>query len=282
MKLIVDNLAGFCMGVRNAVEKVTTELEKQPLIYIHGDIIHNPQTISILKKKGLISYKDFNEVPAKSCVAIRTHGIPYNEYVSIKNHASSIVNLCCSRVTKIQSIIKKAGLTNSHVIICGYHDHPEVKSLQSYASNGVTVIKHPDEIDLVPLTDKLLLISQTTFDEELFYKISDAAKIKFGNRIDIINTICRATHDRQKNLISLLTKNQVTKLIVIGGRQSSNTKRLADIGKSRKIATYHIEELAEFDLNTVVTDDTIVVTAGASTPDYIINEVINALNELQK
>ena len=198
----------------------------------------------------------------------------------MKNHASSIVNLCCSRVTRIQSIIKKAGLTNSHVIICGYHDHPEVISLQSYASNGVTVIKDPNELDHISIKGKSLLISQTTFDEELFYRISDAAIKKFGNNIEIINTICRATHDRQKNLISLLTENRVTKLIVIGGRQSSNTKRLADIGKSREIDTFHIEELAEFNLNSIKPDDVIVVTAGASTPDFIIEDVIDTLSKL--
>ncbi|MDA3899271.1 MAG: 4-hydroxy-3-methylbut-2-enyl diphosphate reductase [Spirochaetes bacterium] len=278
MDLYIDTHAGFCMGVRNAIETVSRELaQRKSKIYIHGDIIHNPHVIETLNKKGLEQYTDLTEVPDGSCFAIRTHGIPYEEYRNLKQSAEKIVNLCCPRVTRIQSIIKKANLSENFIIICGYKDHPEVISLQSYAHNGFAVINSSEMINALPSADHYLVISQTTFDEELFNTIREVAEKKFNQKVTIMNTICSATHDRQKHLANLLSEKNITKLVVVGGKNSSNTKRLAEIGKSRDIVTFHIEQSSELPVKAFNESDYVAVTAGASTPDSMIEDVVNRL-----
>ena len=181
MKIEMARHSGFCMGVRNAVLKIVDELNSSDEnIFVYGPLIHNPQSIEVLRKRGLITINSLDEIKDKQ-VAIRTHGIPVSENREIRGKAARTINLTCSRVARVQSIIKKYSRDGYFTIIVGDKDHAEVIGLKSYAGSGVFVVSHKDDIGLIPLSEKYIVVSQTTHERAQFEDIVNAIKTSFSN-----------------------------------------------------------------------------------------------------
>lgn len=269
------------MGVRNAILRIISELNhSDDQILVIGPLIHNPQTISILQKRGLLTIKDGEDIQNRT-VAIRTHGIPINQLRDIKKQSRRFINLTCPRVAKVQGIIKKHSERGYFTLIIGDDDHAEVIGLKSYASSGVFVLSRPEEIQKIPVSDRYIVVSQTTFDKNVFSEIVDRIErdLKRDDLL-IFNTICNSTDNRQEDVREAICRG-IDALIVVGGKNSANTRRLSDIGKEAGVKTYHIEtedDLREDDFKGI---QYILVTAGASTPGWIINNVLEKLYDIK-
>lgn len=268
------------MGVRSAVLKIVKELnDSSDTIYVHGPIIHNPQTTTILEKRGLRTVHDEEPVAGKT-VAIRTHGIPREKLTKIRNESKRIINLTCPRVARVQAIINKHSRDGSFTIITGDEEHAEVIGLKSYARSGVMVISNADKIPPIPHAERYLVVSQTTFDRELFDAIIRRLREKLNDRLLIFDTICDSTRDRQHDVAAAIARG-IDVLVVVGGRNSANTRRLADLGRERGIRTFHVETAEELPTEGFRKNDHVFITAGASTPGWIINNVLEKLFSIQ-
>lgn len=267
--------SGFCMGVRNAILKIVDELNSSDEnIFVYGPLIHNPQSIEVLKKRGLITINSLDEIKDKQ-VAIRTHGIPVAESREIRGKAARTINLTCSRVAKVQSIIKKYSRDGFFTIIIGDNDHAEVIGLKSYAGSGVFVVSHREDIGLIPLAEKYIVVSQTTHERTHFEDMVNSIKTSFSN-VNVIDTICDSTRLRQDDVNEAIKKG-IDTLVVVGGKNSANTTRLAKIGVDNGVKTFHIETDDELKTADFKDSNYVLVTAGASTPGWIINNVLEKL-----
>jgi len=265
------------MGVKSAILKTVHELNKnEEDIFVYGPLIHNPQTMSVLNERGLKVIKELSSIKNKN-IAIRTHGIPIEETILIKEKAKNVLNLTCPRVAKVQSIIKKHTNLGYYTIIAGDHNHAEVVGLKSFAKESVTIVSQIDDIKKIPRKKKYIVVSQTTFEKSLFNEIVKELKQSFKkNELKVFDTICDSTRDRQQNVFDEIEKG-INTLVVVGGKNSANTTRLAMIGKYNKIKTIHIETESELKESYFTSSDNILVTAGASTPGWIINNVLEKL-----
>jgi 4-hydroxy-3-methylbut-2-enyl diphosphate reductase len=267
------------MGVRNAILRIVKEINASDGdIYVYGPLIHNPQTMEILDNRGLKTIKTLDDINGKD-LAIRTHGIPVDEYRLISGSANRIINLTCPRVARVQSIIKKFSRQGYFTIIAGDADHAEVTGLKSYAENGHHVISRMEDIESVPDSGKCLLVSQTTFDRSLFYNFVSPLKEKFPDLI-VIDTICDSTRDRLNDVTEGI-RNGIDTLVVVGGKNSANTKRLAQIGAENGIKTIHVETDEDIREKELSGSERLMVTAGASTPGWIINNVLERIYDLK-
>jgi len=266
------------MGVRKAVLRIVDEINSsEDEILVYGPLIHNPQTIRILDKRGVKTIYNLDTIKNKT-VAIRTHGIPLESLRKIKKQAGRYINLTCPRVARVQGIVKKYSDNGYYTIIIGDPDHAEVESIKSYASSGVTVIPSPDNIDFIQKADKYIVVAQTTLNKAVYSEIT-ALIDKSYNNVIFCNTICDSTHSRQDDVTSAIN-NGIDALVVVGGKNSANTNRLASIGRDNNIKTFHVEteeELVEDDFRDVAH---VLVTAGASTPGWVINNVLEKLFDI--
>ncbi|MFH0974742.1 MAG: 4-hydroxy-3-methylbut-2-enyl diphosphate reductase [Spirochaetota bacterium] len=279
MKIELAKHSGFCIGVRNAVTRIVEEINNcNEEIFIHGSLIHSPQTVSILEKRGLKIITD-NESIENKITAIRTHGTTKQQYTEIKKHAKKIINLTCPNVAYVHATVKKYSGKGYFVIILGDKNHSEVQGISSYASNGFFIVSNSDDIFKIPKADKYVLVCQTTLDIDFFNKISAILQKKLKN-IEIINTICAATNDRQNDLHQAV-KSGVDAIIVVGGKNSANTKRLAQIGLDNNIRTFHIETEDEINPDDFIGIEHIIVSAGASTPSWIVNNVLEKIYSIK-
>lgn len=267
------------MGVKNAILKIVDELNaSDEQILVYGPLIHNPQTIEVLKQRGLITINSLNEIKNRQ-IAIRTHGVPVDENRMIRDEASRTINLTCSRVARVQSIIKKYSKSGYYTIIIGDHDHAEVVGLKSYAESGVTVVSDKNDISGIPAGKKYIVVSQTTHERREFEQIVRIISDKFKDAL-IIDTICDSTRLRQDDVTEGIRKG-IDTLVVVGGKNSANTTRLAKIGTDNGIKTIHIETEDELRHDDFQDSSYILVTAGASTPGWIINNVLEKLYSIK-
>jgi (E)-4-hydroxy-3-methyl-but-2-enyl pyrophosphate reductase len=275
MKITIARTSGFCIGVEKAFQRIIEELDKPVRNQIYGELIHNPQVTELLTSRGLHTVHDIHRITADP-VIIRTHGVPRNELTDLKKISRSVVNLTCSRVSHVQGIIKKHAGLGYFAVILGDANHAEVKGLVSYASAGHMLISSPEEIPhTLDPSKQYIVVSQTTFDRNLFEQITGRLR-ELNSGILVFNTICNSTHNRQSEVQDLLSQG-VDLLVVIGGRHSSNTKRLADIGRTNNVRTLHIETADEIIPADIKKARHILVTAGASTPSWIVDEVLDVL-----
>lgn len=279
MKIELAKYSGFCFGVKNAivraVEKINTSDEA---ILVYGPLIHNPQTVEILENRGLKTINSLNDIDGKQ-VAVRTHGIPIEEVRFIKQRASKIINLTCPKVARVQSIIKTHSDNGCHTIIIGDANHAEIVGLKSFATSGVTIISSEDEPSVIPPADKYLLVAQTTIDKEFFDNMVKKLREKLTD-LTVVETICDSTANRQKDVHDGIAKG-IDTLLVVGGKNSANTTRLADIGRENNIKTLHIETENDFSFAELKDSQYVLVTAGASTPGWIINNVLERLYNIK-
>jgi 4-hydroxy-3-methylbut-2-enyl diphosphate reductase len=270
-----DVNAGFCFGVKRAIALVEKILNEKAKVYTLGPIIHNPQEVKRLKEKGVKILNDIDCVKS-GYIILRTHGISLELRNKLeKNKTLYIIDATCPFVKKAQDIIKNLNLQETTIVIVGENSHPEVEALVSYGAGKCVVIENPMEALEFKGMGELNIVSQTTQIPQNFNAIVKILKKQF--KVNIYNTICKATLERQESAKKLAKK--VDLMIVVGGRNSGNTTRLAEICKTQT-KTYHIETIDKLDDKWFNNIKTVGLTAGASTPDNIIKSVQNKLREI--
>jgi (E)-4-hydroxy-3-methyl-but-2-enyl pyrophosphate reductase len=274
VKVVLAGTAGFCIGVRRALELVLKAInENQTKIYTYGPLIHNPQVLELLQERGISILHPGEDVPPE-LIVIRAHGIPPQERHLLEMGGGCIIDATCPRVAKVQAIIRRWAAKGCATLIVGDADHPEVRGLLGYTEGrGYVVSTSRDVADLPDLPD-LTVVAQTTQSECQFDARVQEITARFP-QVRIFNTICDATASRQAEVQELA--RQAEALVVVGGRNSGNTQRLVEISQGTGIPTYHVETEQELDLVEMSRYQTVAVTAGASTPHWLIGSVVNTL-----
>jgi len=277
MKILIAKNAGFCMGVRRAVEMVldAPNKHKNP-ICTFGPLIHNPQVLDLLKEKEISILEHIPE-QATGTVLIRAHGVPPQTKQNLKKAGYQIIDATCPRVIKVQTIIRTHAKKGYASIIIGDKDHPEVIGLLGYSEGKGFVVDNLDDLDTLPPFEKAIIVAQTTQNTLFFEEIKTWANNKFPH-YKIFDTICDSTAKRQAEVQNLA--DSVDAVIVVGGHESGNTKRLAEISQKTGKPTYHIETESEIDCNALSEADCIGITAGASTPNWVIKKIYRTLEAL--
>ncbi|MGB9597871.1 MAG: 4-hydroxy-3-methylbut-2-enyl diphosphate reductase [Candidatus Poribacteria bacterium] len=274
MKVILAENAGFCFGVKRAM-KLAFESAKDSdhPIYSLGPLIHNPQQVEFLAQKGIYEISDFESLKPDDTLIIRSHGTTPSIFNSAKKKGIKVVDATCPFVVNAQKLAQKLNSEGYQVVIVGEGDHPEVIGLIGFTDNSAWVIDNANAIEDFPYRRSIGIIAQTTQSFENFRDVVSALLEKC-DELRVFNTICHATSQRQESAKELAQK--VDLMIVIGGHNSANTNRLATLCK-QYVQTYHIETANEIDKSWFNGIETVGVTAGASTPEWIINEVIEKL-----
>ena len=275
MEVTVAKTAGFCFGVKRAVEKVYEQIGKsEKPIYTYGPIIHNEQVVGDLREKGVEVIDSLEELKTicDAVVVIRSHGVGKNVYDILKENDVDIVDATCPYVKKIHRIVEKQTAEGRRVLIVGSEDHPEVQGIRGWGSDTTLVVEKPEQIENLPvgIEEKLCVVSQTTFNYKKFQDLVEKFEKK-GYDILVLNTICNATQERQVEARRIAS--EVDAMIVIGGKHSSNTQKLYEICQKECKNTYFIQSLGDFNPECVNSVRSVGITAGASTPNQIIEEV---------
>ena len=275
MEVIVAKTAGFCFGVKRAVEQVYEQIEKaEKPVYTYGPIIHNEFVVKDLEKKGVCVLNTEEELSALTdgIVVIRSHGVGKHIYDLLEAHHITVVDATCPFVKKIHRIVEKQTAEGRRVIIIGSPEHPEVQGIRGWGNDTTLVVEKPEQIDdlLLSKEEKLCIVSQTTFNYKKFQDLVEKFEKK-GYDILVLNTICNATQERQVEARRIAS--EVDAMIVIGGKHSSNTQKLCEICQKECKNTYFIQSLGDFNPECVNSVRSVGITAGASTPNQIIEEV---------
>lgn len=274
MKVTLAKSAGFCFGVKRAVEMVYKEAETGKKVYTLGPIIHNEQVVQDLEQKG-VRVIDTPEELSKAedaTVIIRSHGISADVYHQLEDKKVRIVDATCPFVSKIHRIVEKKYQEGSCIVIVGNANHPEVEGINGWCNGAATVIGSVSEAENYSQEParKLCVVAQTTFNYKKFKDIVDIFSKKSYD-IDVMNTNCNATEERQTEAAAIAGDSDA--MIVIGGKHSSNTQKLYEICKNVCPDTHFIQTLDDLDLKQFQSFRSVGITAGASTPNTIIKEV---------
>lgn len=273
MKVKLAENYGFCFGVKRAIEIA----EESKNSFTFGPLIHNPEEIGRLKEFfGITTIDDQDELQKDDRVIIRTHGIPKNELFSLKEKDVSFIDATCPFVKKPQEICETMSQEGYDVVIFGDKNHPEVKGVQSYVTTKVAVVLNVDELQGLKLSQRVAVVSQTTRQIADFTQIVDYL-VRNYNEVRVFNTICNATLDNQDAALKLASEVDV--MVVIGGKNSSNTKQLFSICQQGCTYSYLIERASDLQVEWFEGKNMCGVTAGASTPDWIISEVVDKIRE---
>ncbi len=279
MEILLAKTAGFCFGVKRAVETVYEQAGKGN-VYTYGPIIHNEEVVKDLEQKGVFVIDNESDINALSegTVVIRSHGVERRIYDLIKDNSLELIDATCPFVKKIHNIVDKDSEQGKQIVIIGNPKHPEVMGIVGWCNTKPIVLETLEEADNLdfPEGQMISLVSQTTFNHKKFNSIVEIFEKK-GYNITVYNTICNATEERQKETASIA--QQVDAMIVIGGRNSSNTQKLYDISKKECANTYYIQTLVDLDLAAFESVGRVGITAGASTPNHIIKEVHGSMAE---
>ena len=266
--------AGFCFGVKRAVDMVYDEAKKGERVYTLGPIIHNQQVVEDLEKKGVKVIDSVNDINNgyDATAIIRSHGVPEKVIKALREKNVNIVDATCPFVLKIHKIVKEASQNGKTIIIIGSDNHPEVEGIKGWCVNEPVVLESVEEAEnyTVDGAKKLCVVSQTTFNYKKFKDIVDILSKKSYD-IDVMNTICNATEERQTEAGTIARQSDA--MLVIGGKHSSNTQKLYEICRKECENTYFIQTLDDLDLKQLQSFRSVGITAGASTPNNIIKEV---------
>lgn len=292
MELIVGKTAGFCFGVRNAVDKTYEEINKNTKdLYCLGELVHNEKIVDDITKKGVITVEDIEEIPNNSNVIIRAHGVEPNIYDIAKEKNLRLIDLTCPKVAKVHELAKEFANENYYIMLIAEKRHAETIGTKGFCGRNCTIIESIEDVETAikdfetsKLT-KIGIIAQTTFSVEKFNEIVQNINSRVNCEIQIKNTICNATEMRQAETEELSKK--VDLMIVIGGKNSANTKRLYDISAKNCKNAILIQNNADLGLKEVLRSDfeRIGIMAGASTPKDCIDEVVDYIggtNEFSK
>ena len=283
MNIILAKSAGFCFGVKRAVDTVYQEIETGEKIYTLGPIIHNEEVVSDLEAKGVVVVNSVDELKnqPQGTVIIRAHGVEMGDCESIRELGYKVIDATCPFVLKIHRLVERYSKEGYRIVIVGNEDHPEVKGIKSWSADPKTAVIASkedaeryvkDSITANGVFDgeKVCIVSQTTFNYNKFQELVEILK-KTGYDIIVLNTICNATEERQTEAAEISAR--VEAMIVVGGRNSSNTQKLFEICKKECKNTYYIQTVKDVDLTFFESIDKVGITAGASTPNKIIEEV---------
>jgi 4-hydroxy-3-methylbut-2-enyl diphosphate reductase len=273
MKVIVAEKCGFCPGVKNAISMAEKILAEEKEVYSLGPIIHNRDAVEKLAKKGLKTVDSLEEIKSGT-VLIRSHGVRPDQIAKARERGLKIVDATCVLVKRVQQIAEELERDGYEVVIIGDKDHPEVQAVVGHVQDVVVVA---DETDLSRLSEngKLGVVCQTTQSPEHFSKMLGAIVKKSFSELKVINTLCKEAIKRQEAAVELC--KQVDIMFVLGGLESANTRKLAELCKEYNNQTFHLQNWKELDISSVFGKNTAGVTAGASTPDWIITEFLRNL-----
>ncbi|QJA05580.1 4-hydroxy-3-methylbut-2-enyl diphosphate reductase [Thermosulfurimonas marina] len=274
MKIEIARRAGFCMGVRRAMRLAlrAAETAEKP-VYTYGPLIHNPQALELLQKLGVEDLRKHLEA-REGVVIIRAHGVPPEEKENLLRQGFEVVDGTCPRVARVQALARKYAREGYQVIIIGDQEHAEVKGILAYTEGRGLVVSNFGDLERLPPLEKYVILSQTTQDEEVFEVLSQEILSRFPGG-QVINTICHATHVRQESIRELAARCEA--LVVVGGRGSANTNRLAQIAREEGREVFLVETPEELPLEKLASFRRLGVSAGASTPNWLINGVVERL-----
>lgn len=282
MEVVVAKSAGFCFGVKRAVETVYAEIEKGKKIYTYGPIIHNEEVVKDLEKKGVVVLESEEELKAlkEGTVIIRSHGVEKRIQRLIEDNGLECIDATCPFVKRIHRIVEEAGKENKEVVIAGNSGHPEVEGIMGWTDADTTILESVEEAKQFEKKTEadICMVSQTTFNYKKFQDIVEIFEKK-GYNGSVVNTICNATEERQTEARKIAASVDV--MIVIGGKHSSNTRKLYEICKQECENTYFIQTLDDLHLEIPKSVRLVGITAGASTPKKIIEEVQNYVSNYE-
>ena len=283
MEVILAKTAGFCFGVKRAVDTAFLEAAKAKKdkvpIFTYGPIIHNKNVVNDLEAEGVKMIEDIDELGSlpPSRIIIRSHGVGKDVYDRIKENGHEIIDATCPFVNNIHKIVQESTEAGDMLIIIGDSEHPEVKGIKGWCTSEPYIISDVSELDGLPEeTGKVTVVSQTTFNSKKFKDLVELLQKKYYN-VRVCNTICNATAERQKEARNLSAEVDV--MIVIGDPSSSNTKKLYEISRQQCENTYYVQTLDDLDLTVIESASRVGITAGASTPKKIIKEVHDSMSE---
>lgn len=276
MEVLLAKSAGFCFGVKRAVDQVYELAQTGRRIYTFGPIIHNEEVVGDLEKKGVSVIADETELAGitEGVVVIRSHGVAKSVYEQIERQGLECVDATCPFVKRIHNIVEKESAAGKQILIIGNAGHPEVEGIMGWSNTPALVAETRSEIEKIACDTKkpVCIVSQTTFNYNKFQELVEIFK-KRGYDISVVNTICNATEERQTEAKEIAAK--VDAMIIIGGKHSSNTRKLYEICSRECADTYFIQTLDDLHLELPKSVRLVGITAGASTPNKIIEEVQN-------
>ena len=276
MKVELAKSAGFCFGVEKAVNTVYEEAKKEnEIVYTLGPIIHNEEVVKDMKKRGVeaVKMEDLASLP-KGTVIIRSHGVSREVYNFVKNSGHRVVDATCPFVKKIHAIVSVQSGKGKTVVIIGNPDHPEVMGIKGWGDKNTYAVENIEQLINLGLKkdEEIIIVAQTTFNHKKFQEIIDKISL-LGYDVRCFNTICNATQERQAEAKKIASN--VDAMIVIGDKKSSNTGKLVEICQEECKNTVFIQTLEDLDYDALLSVDSVGITAGASTPKHIIEEVQN-------
>ncbi len=276
MKVVRAKTAGFCMGVNLALKKLDALVKngknRRP-IYTLGPVIHNPQVLKEYARMGVHVADSVEDIPPEAIVVIRAHGVPRDMMERLRQLRVHIVDATCPKVKKAQLLIEQQAREDRILLLYGEESHPEVKGLLSYADAGAFVFDRKEKLlgyDFAP-GSRYCLAAQTTQDKDIFFEIASSLSSKPGLDVAVLQTICDATKERQEETVSIA--REVDCMIVVGGYESGNTRRLAHVVSTLDKPCLHVETARELPLRKLKAFSKIGLTGGASTPKKLIDEI---------
>lgn len=275
MKVLLADEYGFCFGVERAVEMVEDALSEGDTVRTLGPLIHNEQEMQRLGNYGVSTISEPVQIKRGETAVIRAHGVTPEVQKELEEKASKVVDATCPFVTRVQKLAARAAEQDRHVIVVGNPDHPEMIGVKGYAPEHAFVIKDETEVSALPRLRHPLVVSQTTIKAKTFFETAEAIKTKTDDEVQIVNTICSATRDRQDAARALA--GEVDAFYIIGGRHSSNSRKLLAVCQEQCPKSFLIETEEEIDPADLVGAERVGVTAGASTPNWLIDKIIKHL-----
>lgn len=278
MQVLLADEYGFCFGVERAVEMVEEAVGEGETVRSLGPLIHNEQEMERLGKFGVTTISEPVQIGRGETAVIRAHGVTPDVQKELEEKASKVVDATCPFVTRVQRLASRAAAADRHVIVVGSPDHPEMIGVKGYAPDHAFVIKDESEVAGLPRLRNPLVVSQTTIKAKTFFDTAEAIKSHTDDQVEIVNTICSATRDRQEAARALA--GMVDVFYIIGGRHSSNSVKLLGVCKEQCEKSFLIENASEINPSDLIEAEKVGVTAGASTPNWLIDSVVKHLEQL--
>ena len=278
MQVLLADEYGFCFGVERAVEMVEDALAAGETVRSLGPLIHNKQEMQRLAHEGVTAITEPVQIARGETAVIRAHGVTPQVQEELEEKATKVVDATCPFVTRVQKLAARAAAANRHVIVVGNPDHPEMIGVKGYAPNHAFVIRDETEVADLPNLRNPLVVSQTTIKAKTFFDTAEAIKQKTNDEVQIVNTICSATRDRQEAARALA--GMVDVFYIIGGRHSSNSIKLLAVCKEQCEKSFLIETEEEINDADLAGAERVGVTAGASTPNWLIDKIVKHLEDI--
>lgn len=278
MKVLLANEYGFCFGVERAVEMVEEAIGEGDTVRSLGPLIHNEQEMQRLAHEGVTTISDPIQIKRGETAVIRAHGVTPGVQQQLEAIASKVVDATCPFVTRVQKLAARAAAQDRHIVVVGNPEHPEMIGVKGYAPDHAFVIHDETEVASLPKLRNPLIVSQTTIKAKTFFDTAEAVKLKTDDDVQIVNTICSATRDRQDAARAL--SGMVDAFYIIGGRHSSNSVKLLAVCRENCEKSFLIETEEEINADDLIGVENVGVTAGASTPNWLIEKIVKHLKEI--